>query len=88
MRATWSETDPAQIDTAADLFKQQTLSRIEDLPGFCSASLLVNRSDGRAVVTVGYDSREALDLSRMPADAVRDEAAREGNLQVVEVRRV
>jgi heme-degrading monooxygenase HmoA len=85
MRATWSSTDAGRIDEAMDLFKFGTLSKIEDLPGFCSASLLVNRADGRAVVTVAYDDRDTLERSRAAGAAVRDEAAREADLDVLEV---
>ncbi len=85
MRATWSRTDPAHINEAIDVFKFGTLPQIEDLPGFCSASLLVNRAEGRAVVTVAYDNRVALDRSRQPGAAVRDAAAREADLDVLDV---
>lgn len=85
VRATWSRSDPARMDEAIGVFKFGTLSRIEDLPGFCSASLLVNRTDGRAVVTVAYDDRDALDLSRQPGAVVRSETARETDLEVLEV---
>jgi hypothetical protein len=85
MRVTWSRTDPAHLAEAMDVFKFGTLSQIEDLPGFCSASLLVNRAEGRAVVTVAYDSRNALDRSREPGAGIRDEAARQADLDVLEV---
>jgi len=85
MRATWSRADPAHIDEAIDVFKFGTLPQIEDLPGFCSASLLVNRAEGRAVVTVAYDNRDALDRSRQPGAAVRDAVAREADLDVLDV---
>jgi heme-degrading monooxygenase HmoA len=85
IRATWSRTDPAHINEAIDVFKFGTLAQIEDLPGFCSASLLVNRDEGRAVVTVAYDDRDALDRSRQPGAAVRDAAAREADLDVLDV---
>jgi hypothetical protein len=41
MRATWTTIDPASVDRAVDSFKFETLAQIEDLPGFCSASLFV-----------------------------------------------
>jgi heme-degrading monooxygenase HmoA len=85
IRATWSRTDPAHINEAIDVFKFGTLAQIEDLPGFRSASLLVNRDEGRAVVTVAYDDRDALDRSRQPGAAVRDAAAREADLDVLDV---
>lgn len=85
MRATWSKTAPSHIDDAMKVFKFGTLTQIEDLPGFCSASLLVKRDDGRTVVTVAYDSRDALDRSREPGAAVRDQAARDAHLEMLEV---
>ncbi len=85
LRATWTKTDPGRIDEAMELFKFTTLARIEDLPGFCSASLLVRRGEGRAVVTVAYDNRDALELSRQPGSAVRDDAAREADVEVLDV---
>jgi hypothetical protein len=39
----------AHINEAIDVFKFGTLAQIEDLPGFCNASLLVNRDEGRRI---------------------------------------
>jgi hypothetical protein len=85
IRATWTRADPARIDQSMDVFKYTTLAQVEDLPGFCSASLLVNRAAGRAVVTVGYDDRNALDRSRRPGATVRETAARDAALDVLDV---
>jgi hypothetical protein len=85
MRATWSRTDPANLEAAIDTFKFGTLSRIEDLPGFCSASLMVNRRDGRAVVCVGYDDRDALDLSREAGASIRADAVAQTGLEVTDI---
>lgn len=85
MRATWTRTDPTHVDQSTDVFKMRTLAQIEDLPGFCSASLLVDRATGRAVVTVGYDDRDALDRSRRPGAAVRETAARDAALEILDV---
>ena len=85
LRSTWGTTDPAHIDDAIEAFKFESLAKIEDLPGFCSASLLVNRAEGRAVVTVAYDSREALERSRERSEGVRAEAARASDLAVHDV---
>jgi heme-degrading monooxygenase HmoA len=85
MRVTWCGTDPGNIDSTVDVFQNGTLSQIEDLPGFCSISLLVNRDSGRAVVTVAYDDRGALDASRSSSDHIREEASRQTGLDVTEV---
>jgi len=85
MRATWTRTDPAQIEQAMDVFKFGTLAKIEDLPGFCSASLMVNRAEGRAVTTVGFDDRASLAASRDQGAAVREEAAGQAAAEILEV---
>ena len=85
MRATWVGLDDADVADAIEAFKQGTLAKIEDLPGFCSASLMVNRADGRAVTTVGYDDRSSLEYSREGANAVREQAARQMDAHVLEV---
>jgi hypothetical protein len=85
MRATWLELDDADVADAVETFKNGTLAKIEDLPGFCSASLMVNRADHRAVTTVGYDDRSSLEYSREGADAVRDHAARQVDAHIREV---
>jgi hypothetical protein len=85
MRATWLGLDSANIADAIETFKSGTLAKIEDLPGFCSASLMVDRAEGRAVTTVGYDDRSSLEYSREGAIAVRDKAARQMDAHILEV---
>jgi hypothetical protein len=85
MRATWSKTDPSRTEDAVDVFKFGTLANIEDLPGFCSASLMINRADGRAVTTVAYDDPTALAASRERGAAVRQEAAHEAEAEILDV---
>lgn len=85
MRATWLALDDADVADAIETFKSGTLAKIEDLPGFCSASLMVNRAGRRAVTTVGYDDRSSLEYSRDGADAVRDQATRQMDAHVLEV---
>lgn len=85
VRATWCRLDPARLDAAIDTFKLGTLPQIEDLPGFCSTTLMINRSTGRCVVTVGYDSRDAMDQSREPGSAIRAQTAQESGMEIIEV---
>ena len=70
-RTTWLRTEPATLDWAIDLFKHGVLPRAEQLHGFCSASLLVDRNAGLAVATVTFDDRAAVEASRDRAAAIR-----------------
>ena len=85
MRAIWTRTAPARMDDATELFKFDTLAKIEDLPGFCSASLLVSRKYSLAVVTVGYDDPAALERSREAGAALRNEATAETASDIIDV---
>ena len=58
---------------------------VQQLDGFCSASLLVDRVCGRAVSTATYDSRHAVHRNRERADAVRSAGSLETGAQVLQV---
>ena len=58
---------------------------MEELDGFCSASLLVNRAAGRAVSTATYDNRAAMPRSREQADAVRSAGSLKIGAEVLQV---
>lgn len=85
VRATWMQAEPAQLDRAIDVFKLASLPAIEELEGFCSASLLVDRASGRAVASVTYDSLEAMQRNREEASKVRAASSEEANMQVLDV---
>ena len=70
-RSTWIATEPSNADHALDVYRMAILPRIEELDGFCSASMLIDRATGMAVGTVAFDSREALDASRTAAEGIR-----------------
>ncbi|HEX8972596.1 hypothetical protein [Oryzihumus sp.] len=84
-RITWLSGDPGSADRATDIFKMVVLPRVRELFGFCSASLLINRAAGRAVGTITYDSRAALEASRGPTGSIRDRAAAESGAMVDDV---
>ena len=85
MRVTWGTVDPSGIDKAIDHWTFDTLGKIEDLPGFCSASLMLNETSGRMVVTVAYDTRTDLERTRSAGAALRDEASAAMMLRIDDV---
>jgi hypothetical protein len=85
VRATWLQGDPAQADRAIDVYKMASLPAMENLEGFCSASLLVDRGSGRAVSSVTYDSVEAMQRNREQAETLRAAGAKEAGGQVLDV---
>jgi hypothetical protein len=85
VRATWVKIDPATMDRAIDVYKMASLPRLEDLAGFCSASLLVDRVSGRAVSSITYDSREAMESNREAAASMRASTTKEAGAEVLDV---
>jgi hypothetical protein len=85
VRATWVKVDPANLERAIDVYKLASLPRLEDLAGFCSASLLIDRASGRAVSSVTYDSQEAMDSNRESAASMRSATAKDAGAEVIDV---
>ena len=85
VRVTWMNVDPADADGAIEVFKSQALPHIESLPGFCSASLMVNRDTGEAVSSVTFDGAASLDASRPGADLIREAASKAARAEVKRV---
>ncbi|MGW1341203.1 antibiotic biosynthesis monooxygenase family protein [Kribbella sp. NPDC002412] len=85
VRATWVKVDPANLDRSIDVYKMASLPRMEDLAGFCSASLLIDRASGRAVSSVTYDSQEAMDSNREAAASMRSATTKEAGAEVLDV---
>jgi heme-degrading monooxygenase HmoA len=71
-RLTWVSGDPSTMERAIDTYRMALLPRIQELDGFCSASLMVDREAGRVVGTAAFDSREALEASREAAAGIRE----------------
>jgi quinol monooxygenase YgiN len=85
VRATWSQVDPMKAERSIDNYRMVLLPVMEELPGFCSASLLVDRRSGRAVSTVTYATRDAMERSRDAAASMRRGAVEENDLHILEV---
>ncbi len=83
-RVTWLQGDPTAIDNSVDAFRT-VMPTAEMLPGFCSASLLVNRENGQAVGTVLYDSADAIGQTRGQANTLRSRVAQDSGADVLEV---
>jgi hypothetical protein len=79
----WLEGDPDTMNQLIDAFRAAVPS-LEMLPGFASASLLVDRSGGRAVSTVVYDPA-TMATARPQASDIRTSVADAAGAYVIEV---
>ena len=84
VRVTWMRVDPMELDRAIDVYRLASLPRAEELAGFCSASLLVDRRTGRAVSSVTYDSVRAMESNREAAAAMRSAGSKEAGAELLD----
>jgi heme-degrading monooxygenase HmoA len=85
VRVTWTEGDPAQMERMVDAFRMSLMPRMEEIPGFCSVSLMVDRDTGRGAAAVTYESREAMERAREMGGALREQFASATGARITEV---
>jgi hypothetical protein len=85
VRCTWVRMAPDQVDRGIDVFRMGIMPAMQEFDGFCSASLMVDRTEGYAVGSLTFDSREAMERSREQNEQLRERGAREAGVEIVEV---
>ena len=84
-RVIWGKADTTRMEQVADAVRMTLLSRMEDLPGFCSVSLLMDRQNGRTAAAVTYESRDAMTQATPQAKALREEFSQQVGMEITEV---
>lgn len=84
-RVTWLEGAAADAERGIEVYRSQVVPALDEIPGFCSASLLLERESGRSVSTVAYESRAMLEASRPDTDQLRARASQQSQARIVEV---
>lgn len=74
-RVVWSRTVPGLVERTIDAYRVSLLPRLEEMPGFCSISLMVSRAEGLAVSATVYEDRRSLDQTRAISATLRDDFA-------------
>jgi heme-degrading monooxygenase HmoA len=72
---TWARVAADHVDTLLDSYRASMLPRLQELPGFTSLSLVVDRQQGRTVSVTAFESPDALAHTRKQARSLRDEFA-------------
>ena len=84
VQATWVKVDPDQLDGGIEFFKATILPALEELDGFCSASLLVDRASGRGVAAATFDNADAMEQNKDQLDRIRSTGSREARAEVLD----
>ena len=71
-RVVWSRADPGHVDQVLDAYRMTLVPQLEDLPGFCSVSLMMDRERGRAASALTFDDRPSMESTREDGMRMRD----------------
>ncbi|MFJ3403772.1 hypothetical protein [Promicromonospora sp. NPDC090134] len=71
-RLTWLSGGQDMVDRCIDLYRLVILPQLQEMDGFCSASLMVDREAGRAVGTTAFDSMGAVMAAREATARIRE----------------
>lgn len=82
-RVSWIEGD---LDALTETFRVALLPQLDEVPGFCSASLLLNRRAGLACVTTAWESADAMEASSTAANEMRTRAASDAGGAILDVQ--
>ena len=84
-RVTWTRGDPARMDEMTETFRTGILPRLDDIPGFCSVSVMGDRQTGMSVLTATYDDRASLQNSADSVQGMREQFAQQMGLEVTDM---
>jgi Antibiotic biosynthesis monooxygenase len=83
VRCTWLRLP--DVDRGIDAFKTRVLPRAEEMDGFCSGSFFVDRTLGRAVSAIAWDTTDAMDRSRDQIRQLRESVMADLGGEVLDV---
>jgi hypothetical protein len=86
VRATWLKVVPDQLGRSLDFYRTSVLPEMENLEGFCSASLMVDHPACRRAVSCStFDSIDAMARNRDRATELRSRRIRDLGAEVIDV---
>lgn len=84
-RVTWTRGDVSREEEIAETFRTGIVPRLDDMPGFCSLSVMGDRQTGMGVMTATYDDRSSLERSAESARAMREQLTQQLGGEVTDV---
>ena len=84
-RVNWTRVEPSTVDRVLDTLRMSLIPRLDEVPGFCSCSMLIDRQTGMGTFTAMYADRSALEASRQHVGKLREEFSRAMDMDITEV---
>ena len=85
VRVSWMQMERAHVDHAVDIHRMHTLAAMDDVDGFCSASLFIDRNRGMVCWSATYTSMHTMERGRERESGLLDALARETGATVTDV---
>lgn len=85
LRATGVAGEPASLREGIAQFQKAVIPALRGVPGFCGASLIVDRASGDAIGSTLWSSRATLEASRSLGSSLRSDAAAQTGTRVTGV---
>jgi heme-degrading monooxygenase HmoA len=85
VRLIWGHGERGRIEQVLDAWRTTIPPQLEQMPGFCSVSTLIDRATGRAVSAVSYENRDAMERSSEQALVLRDRFAASQDFEITDV---
>jgi heme-degrading monooxygenase HmoA len=84
-RVTWTRGEAARMDEMAETVRTGLIPRLDDIPGFCSVSVMGDRQTGMSVLTATYDDRASLDGSAQAVRGMREQFTQQMGMEVTDM---
>jgi quinol monooxygenase YgiN len=81
----FARIQPNHVDALLAAYRDNLMPRLQELPGFCSLSLVVDRRNGRTASVTCFEDREALTRVRKGARSMREQFAQAMAAKIVDV---
>jgi heme-degrading monooxygenase HmoA len=84
-RVIWGHSEPGNMDDLLSSFRMTMMPKVEELPGFASCNMMVDRQSGRTALAVTYDTADAMRRASERAAELRQEASTTMGMEIDEV---
>ena len=84
-QVTWARIPPNHLNELLDAYRHNLMPRRQELMGFDSLSMLVDRRTGRTVSVTAFETRDALALVRKQARHLREQFAQAMGARITDI---
>ena len=84
-QVTWARIPTNHVDDLLAAYRENLMPKLQELPGFCSVSFMIDRRTGQTVSVTAFENRDAAGLVRRSARSLREQFAHAMGARIVDV---